>query len=99
MSNANSIKKILVTGGAGYIGAVLTPALLARGYAVTVVDNFTYGQTSLLDCCHNDRLTIIRGDVRDDLIKQAAEQADVIMPWPAWWARRCARSGAGSTLY
>ncbi|MGI6087703.1 MAG: NAD-dependent epimerase/dehydratase family protein [Kiritimatiellia bacterium] len=81
MSNANSIKKILVTGGAGYIGAVLTPALLARGYAVTVVDNFTYGQTSLLDCCHNDRLTIIRGDVRDEtLIKQAAEQADVIMP-------------------
>ncbi len=81
MSNPNSIKKILVTGGAGYIGSVLTPALLARGHAVTVVDNFTYGQTSLLDCCHNELLTIIRGDVRDEaLIKPLAAAADAIMP-------------------
>ena len=55
---------ILVTGGAGYLGSILTPALLAAGHRVTVVDSFLYGQTSLLDCCNNPALDIIRGDVR-----------------------------------
>ncbi len=81
MRKINSTKKILVTGGAGYIGAVLVPALLDRGHAVTVVDNFFYQQTSLLDCCHNDRLTIVRGDVRNEsLIQPLAAAADVIIP-------------------
>lgn len=56
--------KILVTGGAGYIGSVLVPELLAKGHEVTVVDNFMYGQQVLLDCCYNEKLSIIRGDVR-----------------------------------
>ncbi len=77
----NSTPRILVTGGAGYLGAILVPALLARGCAVTVVDNFMYGQTALLDCCANEKLTVIRGDVRDErLMLPLLKKADVIMP-------------------
>jgi nucleoside-diphosphate-sugar epimerase len=73
--------KILITGGAGYIGSILTPRLLALGHQVTVIDSFMYKQTSLLDCCHNPNLTIVRSDVRNvDLIKKHLSKADVIIP-------------------
>lgn len=72
---------ILVTGGAGYIGSILVPDLLRHGHHVTVVDNFMYGQTSLLDCCFEDKLTIIRGDVRHrDLLRPLVAKADVLIP-------------------
>jgi nucleoside-diphosphate-sugar epimerase len=57
--------KVLVTGGFGYIGSILCKSLLENGYDVTVLDNFTYHQTSLLDCCLNEDFHVIRGDVRD----------------------------------
>lgn len=73
--------KILVTGGAGYIGSILVPKLLKRGFDVIVLDNFRYNQTSLLEHCHDKKLEIIRGDARDkDLIKQQLKTADVIFP-------------------
>lgn len=73
--------KILVTGGAGYIGSVLVPALLAEGHGVTVLDSFMYQQTSLLDCCHDKKLEIIRGDVRDKkLLSELVLKADAIFP-------------------
>ncbi len=73
--------KILVTGGAGYLGSVMVPVLLQNGFEVTVVDNFMYNQASLLDCCHDPRLTIVRGDVRDkELISNALKGADFIFP-------------------
>ena len=73
--------KILVTGGAGYIGSVLVPELLGKGHEVIVVDNFMYSQQSLLDCCYNKRLTIIRGDVRDkSLISKCMQNVDAIFP-------------------
>jgi len=72
--------KILVTGGAGYIGSVLTPMLLNVGHEVMVLDNFMYGQTSLLDCCHNPLLRLVRGDVRnEDLLGSLIRQSDVII--------------------
>lgn len=73
--------KILVTGGAGYIGSVLTPQLLREGHEVTVLDHFMYQQMSLLDCCFDRRLSIIRGDARDErLMKDAVAKADAILP-------------------
>lgn len=73
--------RILVTGGAGYIGAVLVPHLLGNGYHVTVLDNFIYSQAALLDCCHIPRLSIVRGDARDrSLIAEHLKKADVILP-------------------
>src|SRR2546430_799680 len=64
--------RILVTGGAGYIGSILVPALLADGNDVTVLDNFMYGRTSLLDCCADPKLAIVRGDCRDEATLRAA---------------------------
>lgn len=73
--------KILVTGGAGYIGSILVPTLLAQGHEVTVIDNFIYQQNSLLDCCNYPSLEIVRGDVRDEeLLKDTLKTADVIFP-------------------
>lgn len=73
--------KVLVTGGAGYLGSVFVPELLGRGYDVTVIDNFMFDQPSLLDCCHRENLTLVRGDARDkDLIKTHMKDADFIFP-------------------
>lgn len=73
--------KILVTGGAGYIGSILVPELLKKNHDIIVVDNFMYGQSSLLDCCHNEKLKIIRGDARNrDLISKCIQKVDAIFP-------------------
>ena len=73
--------KILITGGAGYIGSVLVPSLLSDGHEVVVVDSFMYGQTSLLDCCVDPKLTIVRGDVRDSrLMSELVAKADAVLP-------------------
>jgi len=72
---------ILVTGGAGYIGSMLVPELLQRNHTITVLDNFRYHQTSLMDLCHHKHLKIIRGDSRDrELIKKLIKDQDCIFP-------------------
>lgn len=72
---------VLVTGGAGYIGSVLVPTLLSAGHRVTVLDNFMYHQASLLDCCHNPNLEVVRGDARDERrLAPLAAKADVFIP-------------------
>jgi nucleoside-diphosphate-sugar epimerase len=73
-----------VTGGAGYIGSILVPALLEKGYAVRVLDKFLYNQTSLLDCCSSPTLEIVRGDCRDkDVLCKAMRGADYLVPLAA----------------
>jgi len=73
--------KILVTGAAGYIGSILVPELLKKGYEVIAIDNFMYNQASLLDCCYDKKLTIIRGDTRDkELISTCLKSVDAISP-------------------
>ena len=59
------MNRILITGGAGYLGSVLTPALLDAGYEVTVLDNFMFRQSSLAECCAYDAFHVVRGDARD----------------------------------
>ena len=76
-SNANTVT---ITGGAGYIGTVLTQELLRNGFKVTVLDNFRYNQNSLLDCCRDFNFTIIRGDVRNqETLTSAISGADYII--------------------
>jgi nucleoside-diphosphate-sugar epimerase len=75
---------ILITGGGGYIGSVLTPALLAAGHEVTVLDNFYFGQNSLMDACQYDTFSVVRGDARDEaLVKPLLAKADLIIPLAA----------------
>lgn len=78
------MNKILITGGAGYIGSTLVPELLRAGHEVTIIDNFMYGQTPFLDICHLDKFNIVRGDARDGgLIEKYIKGKDFIIPLAA----------------
>ena len=86
-------KRILVTGGGGYLGSVLCEHLLREGFRVTVVDNLMYGQHSLFGLCNNPDLDFHWGDARDErLIGSLVRESDVIIPLAALvGAPACAR--------
>lgn len=76
--------RVLVTGGAGYIGSILTPTLLEKGHEVTVLDTFARGDTALAACCQYDGFNPVRGDARDErLLDELVPKADVIIPLAA----------------
>ena len=78
------MERVLITGGAGYIGSILTERFVNQGYLVTVYDNFMYRQNTLLNLCYQPNIKFIRKDVRDvsSLLKQVARN-DVIIPLAA----------------
>ena len=78
------MSKILITGGAGYLGSVLVPMLLEKGHEVVVLDSFLYKQTSLLGCCKYKNFSVIKGDCRDEeTLKKALDGAEYIFPLAA----------------
>jgi nucleoside-diphosphate-sugar epimerase len=78
------MQKVLITGGAGYLGSTLTEVLLSKGFAVTVLDNLTYKQLSLTSFCHNKNFNLVVGDVRDaTLLSNLVESHDIIIPLAA----------------
>src|SRR5882757_2128287 len=81
MASGNSI---LVTGGAGYLGSVLVPELLAAGHRVTVLDNFMYLQNSLAQLCAHPGFDVVNGDSRsDEVLKPLVAKADIVLPLAA----------------
>src|SRR6185312_2117317 len=91
--------KILVTGGAGYIGSMLVPALLQRGWRVTVLDTYAIGDPFLAGCCVDPNFEPIRGDARDmRVVEPLVRDADVIIPLAAMvGAPLCAADQIGAT--
>jgi len=76
--------KILITGGAGYLGSVISQNLLLEGHEVTVFDNLLYNQISMLHLFNFKNYTFIQGDVRDwDTLEDLITKNDVIIPLAA----------------
>ena len=76
--------KILITGGAGYLGSVMVERFLHVGYEVTVLDKLLFNQTSLLQYTSYPKFKFIYGDVRNkSLLEQLCKEADVIIPLAA----------------
>lgn len=72
-------KKILVTGGAGYVGSALVPALLKAGHAVRVLDLYLYGDP-LRDVQKDPNLEQVKGDLRDQaILDKAAQGCDAVI--------------------
>jgi nucleoside-diphosphate-sugar epimerase len=75
---------VLVTGGAGYLGSILVPALIAEGYRVTVLDNFLFGQAPLNQLCADPKFDVHHGDAREEgVLKPLLKSADFVIPLAA----------------
>ena len=90
---------ILVTGGAGYLGSVMVPDLLAMGHNVTVLDNFMFRQNSLNHVCHLRNFSVVKGDIRaESTVAPLLKRADVVIPLAALvGAPLCNQDPVGAT--
>jgi nucleoside-diphosphate-sugar epimerase len=76
--------KVLITGGAGYLGSVIVGRLLDEGHHVTVLDKLLFNQTSLLQYTYTTKFKFIYGDVRNEkLLERCCNDADAIIPLAA----------------
>jgi len=76
--------KILITGGAGYLGSVITGKMLSAGHQVTVLDKLIFNQVSLLSYTFSPAFKFIYGDVRnEELLEKLCNENDVIIPLAA----------------
>lgn len=91
--------KILVTGGAGYLGSILVPDLLAAGHEVTVLDNFMFRQGSLNHACYHPKFTVVKGDIRvEAILLPLLKKADAVIPLAALvGAPLCNQDPVGAT--
>jgi nucleoside-diphosphate-sugar epimerase len=75
---------ILITGGAGYLGSILAPELLAAGHKVTVLDNFMYNQNPLAHVCADPNFDVVNGDARSaEILKPLVAKSDFVFPLAA----------------
>lgn len=80
MVKTNGIETVMVTGGAGYVGAVLVPKLLAAGYKVRVLDLYLYGDDVLAPVRGNQNLSEFKGDIRDrSMLERAMHGSDAVI--------------------
>jgi len=91
--------KILVTGGAGYLGSIMVPDLLDLGHQVTVLDSFMYKQNSLNHVCYHTDFSVVKGDVRvESTFLPLLKKADVVIPLAALvGAPLCNQDPVGAT--
>ena len=91
--------KILVTGGAGYLGSTMVPDLLAAGHEVTVLDSFMFKQASLNHVCHDPKFRVVKGDIRvEGVMKELLKDKDAIIPLAALvGAPLCNQDPVGAT--
>ena len=89
---------ILVTGGAGYLGSIMVPDLLAAGHKVTILDNFMYRQSSLNHVCNNPNFSAVKGDIRiENTVMPLLKKADIVIPLAAYvGAPLCSQDPVGA---